>query len=72
MIDGRKGPVGVFDRDAEVTEHAEGLRAGDLVDEVSANEELGAAVGEGAHGVSVPDFFVECFSHGVYEVGGDG
>jgi len=35
------------------------------VDEVSADEELRASIGDGADGVCVPDFLEEAFSHGV-------
>ena len=47
----------------KVAEHAESLRAGDLVDEVRADEQLGHAVGQLAHGVSFPDFVEQGFSH---------
>jgi hypothetical protein len=34
------------------------------VDEVRADEQLRAAVGEGSDGVGVPDFLKQAFSHG--------
>ncbi len=55
MVDGGEGPLGHAYLEPEVAEHTEGLRAGDLVDEVRAYEELRLAVIEFAHGVRVPD-----------------
>jgi hypothetical protein len=45
----------------EVAQHAEGLRARHLVDEVRADQQLRLAVGQLADGVGVPDFFEEGF-----------
>jgi len=59
VVNGREGAVRESDFETEVAQHAEGLGGGDLVDEVGADEELGLAVGQGADGVGVPDFFEE-------------
>ena len=40
VVDGRKGPLGVADREPGPPQHLEGLRAGRLVERVQANEEL--------------------------------
>jgi hypothetical protein len=40
--------------EAQVSEHPEGLRTGDLMDEVGADEELGGSIGKGANGVRLP------------------
>ena len=70
LIDGRHDVVDRGERalrefhlQPEIAEHAEGLGRGHLVDEVGADEELRAAVREGADGVGVPDFLEEAFSH---------
>ncbi len=68
VVHGGEGAVGVGDFESEIAEHAEGLGAGDFVDEVGVNEELRLAVGEGADGVRFPDFFEECLAHGVCDV----
>ena len=67
-----KGAVGILHLQSEITDHSEGLGAGHLVDEVGPDEELGAAVAQGAHRVSVPDFLIEGFSHVVPARGGTG
>ena len=54
----------VGDFEAEITQHAEGLRAGDLMDEMGVNEELGLSVVQRAYLVCVPNFFKKCFAHG--------
>jgi hypothetical protein len=38
-----------------LAQHGEGLGAGDLVDQMQADEELGLAAGQLGHGVRVPD-----------------
>ena len=48
---------------AEIAQHAEGLRARDLVDQMRADDQLGLAVGQFAHRVGVPDFLEERFGH---------
>ena len=65
VVDGREGALRILHLEIELTEHAEGLRACHLVNEVRADEKLGATVAEGAHGVCVPDLLIECFSHGI-------
>ena len=64
VVDRGERAVRHRDLQAEVAEHAESLRAGDLVDEVGADQELGLAVGERADGVGVPDFFEEGLGRG--------
>ncbi len=55
---------GIGDLEAEVAQHPEGLRAGHLVDQVGADQELGLAVGQFADRVGGPDFFKEGRGHG--------
>ena len=64
VVDRRERAVRHQYLEAEVAQHAEGLRAGHLVDEVGADEELGLAVGERADGVGLPDFFEEGLGRG--------
>ncbi len=63
VIDGGEGAVGKPDLESEVAKHAEGLWAGDFVDEVGTNEQLGLTIAQRAHGVRVPDFFEQTFPH---------
>ena len=63
VIDGGEGAVGIGHFKIQITQHAKGLRAGDLMDEMRVNEELCLAIVEGADDVRVPDFFEECFAH---------
>ena len=55
VVDGGDRAVRVGDGQAALPEHGEGLRAGDLVDEVQADEQLGLPAVERADGVGVPD-----------------
>ena len=64
VVDGRESAVGHGDLEPQVAEHAEGLGAGDLVDEVGAYQQLGLAVGEGADGVGAPTFSKRVFAMG--------
>ena len=63
VVDSGEGAVRVFYLEAKIPEHTEGLRAGDLVDEVGSDEELGLAIGQCADAVRVPNFFEQAFSH---------
>jgi hypothetical protein len=63
VVNGREGPVGSHDPEAEVAQHAEGLGAGDLVNQVGADEELGVAARQGGHRVALPHLFEKRFSH---------
>ncbi len=63
VVDSGEGAVRVFYLEPEIPEHTEGLRAGDLVDEVGSDEELGLAIGQCADAVRVPNFFEQAFSH---------
>ncbi len=69
VIDGGKGALRKLHLEAKVAKHAEGLRRGDLVNQVGADEELRAAVGKRANGVGVPNFLEEIFSHGEHTAG---
>ena len=72
VVDGREGPGRVFYGDTEIAKHSKCLRAGDLVDEVSSDEELRSSVAQCAHGVSIPNFLIKCLSHGMNPVFFDG
>src|SRR5262245_38308411 len=56
VIDGGKGSIRKCHRSAPRSEHVEGLRTRDFMDEMEADEELCLTRGEPAHGVAVPDF----------------
>ena len=58
-----KGALRVEDLQIKVAQHAEGLRAGHLVNEVRADEQLRHAIGKLAHGVRFPDFVEQGFTH---------
>ena len=65
VVHGRKSSLREAHAQAQLANHREGLRARDLVNEVCANEELGLARRQLAHGVGVPDFLVKglrCFA----------
>jgi len=64
VIDRREGAVRHRDLQFQIAQHAESLRAGHLVDEVRADQQLRLAVGQLADGVSVPYFLEERFCHG--------
>ena len=70
MIHRRKGAVWHRHLEFQVAQHAERLRARDLMDEVRADEQLRLAIGQGADAVGVPDFFEEGFGHGRMEARG--
>ena len=55
VINGGEGAVRKAHRQTHLAQHREGLRAGDLVDQVQADEELGVAARQLAHAVRVPD-----------------
>ena len=59
MVDRGEGAVGVGHLQALFGDHVEGLGAGDLVDQMQADEELVLARGEFFHHVGVPDFVVQ-------------
>ena len=60
--------MGHEDREAEVAQHAEGLRRGDLVDQVRADEQLGLAVGQLLDRMGGPNFFKERLGRGHREI----
>ena len=65
VVDRREGAVRHRDLQAEIAQHAEGLGAGHLVDEMRADQQLRLATGQRADGVRVPDFFEQGFlGHG--------
>jgi len=55
VVDGRKGPLGVADREPGLAYHLEGLRAGHLVEQVQADEKLRLSRGKRPNSVSAPD-----------------
>ena len=59
VIDGRHRPVEVRHPEPALVQHVEGLRGGDLVGEVQADEELVLPGRESGHDVRVPDLVVE-------------
>ena len=63
VIDGGEGTLRIGNGEAEGAEHAERLRARDLVNQVERDEELGLAVRQEADGMRVPDLFKEAFPH---------
>ena len=63
VIDGCEGAVRIENLESEVTNHAKGLGAGHLVNEVSADQKLGASVRERANGVFLPDLIKKRFGH---------
>lgn len=58
VIHRREGALRVPDGKSEVTEHAESLGAGHLVDEVRVDEQLRLSVGQFRRGVRLPDLLV--------------
>ena len=68
MIHRGEGLLRASHRQPAPAELVEGLRRGDLVDQVRADEQLSLAVGQGADRMGVPDFLEEGFGHG--EIGG--
>jgi hypothetical protein len=63
VVHGGEGALRELHLEPEITEHAEGLGRGHLMDEVRADEELCAAIREGPDVVGVPDFLKQAFSH---------
>ena len=63
VIDRGKRPVGHRHLEPKVAEHAKRLRAGHLMDQVRADQELRLAVRQGAHRVRFPDFLKKGFGH---------
>ena len=59
VVDGRHRPVEVRHPEPAFVQHVEGLRGGDLVGEVQADEELVLPGREPGHDVRVPDLVVE-------------
>ena len=69
VVDRRKGALRKLHLEAEVAKHAESLWRSDLMNQVGADEELCATIGQSANGVSVPNFLEEIFSHGELTAG---
>ena len=63
MIDGGEGAAREGDFETEITEHPEGLGAGDLVNEVSTYEKLGGAVGQYSYCMTIPNFLKKSLAH---------
>ena len=63
MINRGEGAVREGDFQTEIAEHPEGLGAGDLVNEVGANEKLGRAVGQYAYCMTIPNFLEKSLAH---------
>jgi hypothetical protein len=63
VIDCRKCPAGIRNGQPQFPEHGKCLGTRDLVDEVSADEQLGLPVRQFANRVRRPYFLKECFSH---------
>ena len=63
VVDRGEGPVRILHLEAEVPEHAEGLGARHLMDEVRADEQLGLAVRQLAHRMRFPNFLEQGLGH---------
>jgi len=63
VVHGREGQFGAANFAAGHAQSFEGLRAGDLVDEVAVDVEQDRSVIEGFDDVAVPEFFKKRFSH---------
>jgi hypothetical protein len=64
VVDRGEGALRVLHLEAEVPEHAEGLRARHLMDEVRADEQLGLPFGQGsAHRMRFPNFLEQGLGH---------
>ena len=64
MINRGEGAVREGDFQTEIAEHPEGLGAGDLVNEVGANEKLGGTVGQYSYRMTIPNFLEKSLAHG--------
>ena len=56
VVDRGERALGIRDPPAMLAQHVEGLRAGHLVNEMEADEQLGLPARQGTDGVRVPDF----------------
>lgn len=65
MIDGRKGPPGVADRESLLPQHLKSLRAGHFVDQVQADEKLRLSRGQRSNRMGPPELIEEGVSHSV-------
>ena len=63
MINRRKRPVWKGDGKPHFPKHSERLGAGDLMDEMNADEQLGLAVPQLTNRVRLPYLLKECLSH---------
>lgn len=63
MIDGSEGPIREGDVQTEIAEHPEGLGAGNLVNQVGANEKLSGAVGQYSYRVTIPNLLEKSLAH---------
>jgi hypothetical protein len=63
VIDGSEGPIREGDVQTEIAEHPEGLGAGNLVNQVGANEKLSGAVGQYAYRMTIPNLLKKGLGH---------
>jgi len=63
VVDRGKGPPRESHLQAQIAEHAEGLGAGDLVDQMGADKNLGRAIRQLAHGMPLPNFLKKRLTH---------
>ena len=63
MINSGEGAAREGDIETEITEHPEGLGAGDLVNEVGTNEKLGGAIGQYSYRMTIPNFLKKSLAH---------
>ena len=67
VVDGGDGAIGAADLAAGEAEALEGLRGGDLVDELQVDVEDGGLACGFDDDVLLPDFFEECFWCGAHD-----
>jgi hypothetical protein len=65
VIDGGKRALRMCHRQTEITQHAECLRTGYLVNQVEPDEDLRLAIRQHMDRMLVPDFLEKVFAHGI-------
>ena len=63
VIDRGKGALWKGDFESQIPKHAEGLRTGDLMDQMGANKKLSRPVGKFFDGMPIPNLMKEGFAH---------
>ena len=63
VIDRRKCPAGIRNGQSQFPEHGKCLGARDLMDKMSADEQLGLPIRQFVNGMRLPYFFKECLTH---------